>query len=267
MDEYFNQDGAELFINTTVNALASNLVGALSTRVPLGDWQAAAFWVTAYRGFARTALLMKDVPMAGLLSFPAAAALRLKDAWKSKSLPALAASVEVAEIDTFDSRFDLFWEELAGQNPQKLLAVRDRQTLAWHFAIPMRKRHVWIVTASREGLLRAYCILKREDQPAGMQGLTRMRLVDFQSLEPSEDLLPGLLRAALRRCAAEGIHVLEHMGCNLPKMRSFDNFAPHWRKLQTWKYYFKASDPALDTELRNPEFWDPSTYDGDATID
>src|SRR5262249_41935326 len=111
-----------------------------------------------------------------------------------------------------------------------------------------------------------YCILKRTDQPQGMQGLTRMRLVDFQTLEPGANLLPGLLRAALRRCAAEGIHVLEHLGCDLPKMRSFDRFAPYRRKLPAWKYYYKAANPALDDELRKPEVWDPSTFDGDASL-
>src|SRR5262245_33414720 len=53
MDEYFNQDGADLFINTTVNLKATEALGTLSNRVPLGDWQTTAYWVTGYRGFAR----------------------------------------------------------------------------------------------------------------------------------------------------------------------------------------------------------------------
>lgn len=266
MDEYFNQEGADLLINTTVNAPAEGLNSALSARVPLGDWQAAAFWVTGYRGFARTALRIKGVPLAGLLAAPAAAALRLREAFSDSSLPAGPAWVTIAEASDFDSRFDAFWEELVRQNPNKLLGVRDSRSLGWHFAIPMRAGQVWIMTASRNGVLRAYCILKRSDQPQGHQGLIRMRLVDYQTLEPDEDLLPGLLKAALKRCAAEGIYVLEHLGCGLPKMHSFDRFAPYRRRLPCWKYYYKGADPALDAELARPEVWDPSAFDGDASI-
>jgi len=267
MDEYFNQDGADLFVNTTVNALAAGIVGSLSARVPAGDWQAAAFWVTSYHGFARTALRMKDIPMTGLLAPAAALGLRLKDLVSSKALPPANQAFAIAEASGFDPRFDVFWKQLVEQNPNKLLAVRDVATLNWHFSIPMRHEKVWIITASQHGILRAYCTLKREDQPAGLQGLTRMRLVDFQTLEPEADLLPSLLRPALHRCRVEGIHVLEHMGCDLPKMAAFDRFAPHRRKLQCWKFYSKATDPAIDVQLASAQAWDPSTYDGDATID
>ena len=53
-----------------------------------------------------------------------------------------------------------------------------------------------------------------------------MRIVDFQSADAADrDLLPDLVEVVRRRCLAEGIHRLEHLGCGLPKMRSFDDFA------------------------------------------
>jgi hypothetical protein len=113
-------------------------------------------------------------------------------------------------------------------------------------------------------LLRAYCILKRHDHP--QSGLIRMRLVDHQSLEPDADLLSALLRPGLQRCIAERIHVLEHVGMGLPKMRVFDRHAPYRRKLPAWPYYYHAVDPALHEELHNPQVWDPSTFDGDASL-
>ena len=264
MDEYFHQQGVDLFINTTVNSLAVDPFSAFgSVRVPLGDWDTAAYWITRHRAFARTALRIKAVPLPGLLAIPAGALLRFKDAFGVRPLPTLAASVVVERADAFDSRFDAFWAELVRQNASKLLAVRDCQTLSWHFAGPIRTGQAWIFTASRNHLLRAYCVLKRQDHP--QSGLVRMRLVDYQNLE-SEDLLPGLLRAALERCKAEGIYALEHVGCDLPKMRSLDRFAPYRRKLPAWPFYYKAGDPMLDADLRKPEVWDPSAFDGDASL-
>jgi hypothetical protein len=262
MDEYFNQSGADLFINTTVNAIAAQVFSTLSARVPLGDWQAAAYWITSYRGFARKVLAALGIPLAGALAPSAAAVLWLRDACLAKPLPT--AAVDVVAADGFDARFDGFWEELLRQHPDKLLAVRDRQALAWHFAIPLRQGRLWILTATRAGLVRAYCILKRQDTP---QGMRRMRLVDYQTLEPDNDLLGGLLQAALRRCAAEGFHLLEHLGGGLPKLANFDLCAPYHRKLANWMFYYQAADATLHPELCRPEVWDPSEYDGDASFE
>ena len=264
MDEYFNQSGVDLFVNTTVGPTAQETHTALSTRVPLGDWESAAYWVTGYRGFARNALERLAVPLAGALVLPAALALWTKDAVLAGRLPEAPRSVVVEAADYFDDRFDSFWEELLRQSPDRLLASRDRRTLTWHFAHSMRRGRLWIVTASRGGVMRAYVILKRQDLN---RGLRRLRLVDYQTLESDVDLLPCLIRASLRRCAAENVYLLEHFGCGLPKMRSFDRLAPYRSKVKSWAYFAHAADPVLDCVLRRPEVWDPSMFDGDASFE
>jgi hypothetical protein len=264
MDEYFNQEGVDLFINTTVNSMAVDPFTAFgSQRVPLGDWNHAAYWITHHSGFARAALTIKHVPAPGLLGAPIGVALRMKDAFTAKypdpSSPALA--IEYA--DRFDNRFDNFWEELKGQKPDTLLNVRDRSTLSWHFAGPMRSKQLWILTATRGGLLRAYAIFKRQDHPPS--GLVRTRLVDYQCLD-NEDALPAFVNAALRRCSAEKIHTLEHVGCALPKMRAFDQLAPYRRELPAWPYYWKAASTTIHQHLLDQNRWDPSSFDGDASL-
>lgn len=265
MAEYFQQENVDLFLCNTVNALAVSAFTALgSPRFPLGDWQSAAYWVTNYRGFAAAALRIKKIPLGALFAPPAAAVLKLTDLLRAKKRPASAASIQVSESSGFDERFDAFWKELVAQNPDKLLGVRDPATLAWHFAGPLRAGEVWILTATRKGLIRAYGIFKRQDHTPS--GLRRMRLVDYQSLDRDIDLLPSLLDHALRRCAAEKIHTLEHVGCDLPKMKSFDALAPYRRRLFSWPCYYTVPNPTLAAELSNPEIWDPSSYDGDASL-
>ena len=262
MEEFFNQPRVDLCISTTANANAEPICRTFATRVPVGDWESAAYWITGYRGFARMALQKLGIPLAGALALPASAALWLKDTVLVRTLPAFSSGVEIATSDTFDSRFEVFWEELVRQNPNKVLAARDRGTLTWHFAIAMRRTRLWIVTAVRNGLLRAYCILKR---PGGENGVRRMRLIDYQTVETDTDLLPGILRVVLQHCAAEDLYVLEHVGRGLPKMQAIDQFA-HRRKLPNWKFYYHAANPALHAELSKPEVWDPSQFDGDASI-
>jgi hypothetical protein len=261
MGEYFDQPNVDLFINTTVGRRAAPIISILSDRVPVGNFQTVLFWVTGYRGIAEKALQRVHVPAFRIFVYAAAAALRLKDALTAKPLPAVSKSIVVEFADGFDARFDAFWNELVQQNFDKLLAVRDRRTLAWHFEIPLRTSSLWIITATRNGLLRAYGIFNRQGRT---DGIPRMQLVDYQTLDPDQDLLPGLLQAALQRCVNENLLVLEQVGCGVPKQASFDGYAPYRRKLRSWCYYFRAADPAIHAELARPAVWDPSMFDGDA---
>jgi hypothetical protein len=254
MDEYLNQPGVDLFINNAVSAPALGMFGQFCERIPLGEWDSVSYWVTGG---------------------PSDGASLSKDAVLNKPLPKTPGSFTIDSTDRFDSRFDLFWDELVRQSPEKLIAERTSEALSWHFAAPMRKGRVWILTASRKDRLLAYCTLTRQDHgfrlpalPHGdTQGLRGMRLVDYQSIEPETDFLPAFLQAALRRCATEDLYILENLGRGVPKMRVVDECAPYRKKLGNWKFFYRAADPTLDADLSESRFWDPSAYDGDASFE
>ncbi len=243
MDEYLHQVGVDLFINNAVSVLALDSFSQFCKPVPLGQWNSMSYW---------------------LIGNTESSTYSTQD-WRERRL-----SIEFT--DRFDSRFDNFWNELLRQNPQKLLAERSSCALSWHFAAPMRKGRLWILTASRNKRLRAYCTLALQDHafrlpalPHGdSQGFTAMRLVDYQNLEPEADALPSLLSLVLQRCAKEKIHILENFGHGVPKMRALDTAAPHRKRLDNWKFFYRAADPCVDAALCSPACWDPSAYDGDA---
>jgi hypothetical protein len=263
MDEYFNQEHSDLLVSAKVGADATPVWSAYAQRVPIGDWGTAAYAITRYTGFARTALNIKRVPFAGALALPVAASLRLKDALTAKALPDGPRSVEYSEVGGFDARFDAFWRELVEQNPGMLLGARDTDSLRWHYAIPLRAKRLWILIATRNNVIRAYCVLKQHFRPTGVRS---MKLVDYQTLDYDTDLLPGLLKLALRRSAAENCYVLEHHGCGLPKMHSFDRLANYRATKPSWSFYYYTDDPALDVRLADPAVWDPSEFDGDSSL-
>ncbi|MGI8992320.1 MAG: hypothetical protein ACR2I2_22415 [Bryobacteraceae bacterium] len=76
----------------------------------------------------------------------------------------------------------------------------------------------------------------------------------------------AILRRALARCRAEGIHALENVGCDLENTRVFDEFAPYRRKLPGWSSFYLSRRPELAESLRNPAAWAPSSYDGDSSL-
>lgn len=262
MDEYFNQENVDLFLNNTVNGMAAQAFSTFgSLRVPAGDWGSAAFSVTQYRGFAESALRIKGVPLPGLLSYPAALALSLKDRITSKSIPQTDISVSVAR--DFDQRFDNFWDLLSNRS-EALLAVRSAESLKWHFSGSSEKNKLWILTASRNGNIDAYAVFQRRDEPK--YGLNRMRMVDFQACDYHDQYCAAIMRRAYQNCREQGIHVLEHVGCDLENTRVFERYAPYRRKLPGWSFFYLARNPELAEHLAQPAAWAPSSYDGDSSL-
>jgi hypothetical protein len=261
MEAYLDQPGVDLVLNNAVSNAAHDAFRQFCRRVPLGEWDTISYWVTGFDGYAQRALSCGIELDSELVA--------------CQPLPESRGSFAVQFVDRFDPRFDAFWNELVRENPHKLLAERSADALAWHFAAPMRERRLWILTASRNGKLLAYCTFTRQDHgfrlPAlphnDTQGIRGMRLVDYQSIDTEVDFLSAFLHAALERCTEEDLYVLEMLGSGVPKMRIVDDCAPRRKRLENWKFYYRAADSALDAELRRPECWDPSGYDGDVSFE
>ncbi len=254
MDEYVTQPGVDVCVNNAVSVPALETFNRFCERIPLGEWDTISYWITG--------------PLPSTADRP-------DDAVDHEPLPKARSDYSVESVDRFDQRFDDFWNDLVRQNPEKLLAQRDAQSLSWHFGSALRKNRLWIFTAERLGKLRAYCTLTRQDHgfrlpalPHGdTQGLRGMRLVDYQSIEPDVDFLPAFVGAALQRCAVDDLYIMEVLGRGVPKMRVVDECAPYRKTLGNWKFFYRAGDTALQEELRNPQCWDPSAYDGDASFE
>jgi hypothetical protein len=264
MDTYFSQQNVDLFLNTTVNALAAEAFGVFgSSPVPAGDWSAASYWVTNYPGFARTALTVKKLPMPQVLCYPAGACLHLKDRVTMKRLAQPSRDIEVQRGSAFDERFDDFWEKLVDRR-SVLLGVRNREVLDWHFGASLRGDGVWLFTIPDGSGLAAYAIFQRRDEPR--TGLKRLRLVDFQAISQESDCLCAVLGSALQLARKTGIHVVEKVGLNVEDTRIVDEYAPYRRKLPAWPFFFYAPDPDFQQALQTPGAWRPSTFDGDASL-
>jgi len=263
LDRVINQPNVDLYVNNTINSNSADAVNVFDcSRMPVGLWDESAFWITNYQGFVERLLAKKTERSAAPLSYPLSAAFYLKDRLTSKGLRT--GDVEVEPITAFDDRFDDFWADLRRMNPHILLAVRTREVLDWHFKYALLDHRLWIATVVDGTRLIAYAIFVRQDSNAF--GLKRVRLVDFQSLEGSTALLEPLLCWALKKCRNEGMHILEVVGRWLEKRQFIETVAPHRRKLDAWRFVYRANNPNLVTTLRDPRAWAPSLFDGDETL-
>ncbi len=258
-----DQKLAEFVVISTANANSYKLLESVGfARVPTGEWGRSAFWITDYRGFLAGALAKKGYPR--ILSFPAASIMSLRDRVTkriSRSTPVLE---QVEMCPSFDQRFAVFWEELKRAHPERLLATRSLEVLQWHFHFALAEKRLWILTMQDRSRIVAYAIFLRHDNPAFH--LKRVRLVDFQALNEGAPVLGPMLLWGLSRCRQEGIHMLEAYGFRPEKQKVLDDLAPYDRALPSWAFYYGTRNQNLLAQLGNPAIWDPSHFDGDASI-
>jgi hypothetical protein len=260
--KYFSQKKVDLLVNTTAIHTAGQIFRAFHAKPMPGEGlDTALFWVLDYPGFAASFLTRKSVPLARVASYPVGMGLAAMALMKSGFPQNVSVPMETA--DDFDQRFDAFWQELK-QKSAVLMSVRDRTTLRWHFGRSLRANGLWIHTYEKNGRLLAYAIFQRHDKAD--VGLTRARLVDFQSLDEDPRILESVIIAGLRRAKSEGVQMVEVVGFSGALRKQLERLAPFRRKLPSQLFYYKAMSKELKAQLDNPQAWMPTSYDGDSSL-
>jgi hypothetical protein len=268
LDQFLRQKNADLCLSTTVNLASYNAHVALGALpVPVGAWDRSSVWITTYTSFVASWLARKKCPLASGLSYPISIALFARDAVINRRLLKRSngnLNPNIKCYDTFDERFDAFWDTLRAENPNTLLAVRSRQVLEWHFRYALRENRLWIVTVGAGSCICAYAIflLKRKSP----QALKRMMFVDFEATRDKTTLCYPLLLWALDRCRRESIHLLEAPGLRPKGVGDIGMLAPYNIQQEAGSYLYKAGDRTLAGMLNDPDVWAPSLFDSDASF-
>ena len=268
MRRFLNPRTAELFIDASARPSVARILERflphlrIGGRVPASNWDSASFWITNYHGFAGSVVRAKGLP--DVFSYAAAPAVWLKDKLKGTNQWTGAATPQVEVLSQFDERFDTFWEELKCAYPERLLATRSREILQWHFKYPLASGRAWLLTVNDKSRMLAYGVFWRQDNKE--LNLTRVRLLDFQAINGDLQLVVPMLAWAFDRCRQEGIHMLESYGLRHDKQDVIDKLAPHRRRLPAWAFFYASFNKELGQQLQDPVVWDPSHFDGDASL-
>lgn len=261
---FLGQKDVDLLLCTTAKPVTSRIFDAAKVpRLPVAGYDISLYWITYHAGLGASLLRQKGWPGVALAEavLPPVGALldrmlRTQPAWRYDSS-------ELSFLDSFDEGFDVFWERLCAGR-RHLLGVRDRATLAWHFHESLAQGRAWVVAHRIQGVLNAYAIFLRQDNPE--YRLTRMRLVDYQSLSGETDSLAAFIGAALRRCQAERLHLLEVVGFTDSIRQQLVAWGARQRVLPSWMFYYKAPRLELARALARSDAWYPSFYDGDGSL-
>lgn len=267
LSQYLHQENVDLTLSNTANLLSYRAhleLGALP--VPVGRWDLHPIWITGYTELLADWFARRRIRASRALSYPIAATLFIKDSWNRAALKSRAEPQgQIATCTAFDERFDYFWGELRARYHNKLLAVRNRLTLDWHFHSALRERRLWIITRSKGDRLLAYALFVLEKSVTAGDPIKRMLLADFQSLDRDDGVFCALLQQALLQSRREGIHLLVTIGLSASGTDA-STLAPYHRPLPSSPFVYRAHHPQLSHTLANPQVWCPSLYDAEASL-
>lgn len=259
------QPGVDLRVTNTASARTADVLSRQGwSRIPAGKWDRSALWVASYAQLLQNYLRPKTSSLlpAPLRGFRAPRFLPKE--FLTKPAIRLPNGLDLRWSGKFDERFEHFWNELRDKSPDVLLLDRSRKSLEWHYKYLLAQHRLWILTASDRNRLVAYAVFEHKESQR--LDVSKLVLVDYQSLGDQADLCSQMIACALKRCRKDSVPVLENVGCWLEALQPAAKRARFHRTFEGWSYLYQAPNPELATVLRAPESWYPTQYDADASL-
>jgi hypothetical protein len=261
---YFKQSGVDFLLTSSANESSARLFQFMQAkRMPVESFGRMLSWVVNYRAVVKAELRKKGRAWAAPFGAPLAACVRLVDTIRGRNQFGRRSTL-AHRLNSFDERFDRFWRCLSERTP-RLLAMRDRESLQWHFEFAMQKDRVRILALEQSGRMSGYVILLREVRKPE-QLLDRYHIVDLQVLDTVADAIEGLMAAALDLACEEGVAMVEAVGFDQPKRQILDALRPYARASEHWPFWYKEAQSIEGLDFTSSDVWDPTMLDGDATI-
>jgi len=264
-ENFFIQKNVDIFIATTANYTAGRVLEEVfkAKKIPFNSDDEVLFWIMNYHNFVKSFMVKKNIPLK-ILSYPISLGLKVIDNVRNMRRIIRNKTVEIREYHCFDQRFDIFWEKLKNKNQGRLLCIRNREWLEWHYKAYKNTDKLSIFCVEKKGEITAYGILRRADNPK--INLTRMKLVDLQSIDNDNIVIEEIVKSCIKKCKKDEISVFEAVGFNKEKRNIIEKFKPLKRKYQSWPFFYKVNNKELGLELENYKIWDVCEYDGDASL-
>lgn len=262
---FYRQRSVDLYLTTTAIEAVGKLTKAFKASVlPQADYDSVLVWVLRPDRFAEVVVKMLDVkaslsPAARIL---ASLAIRTDKMLRRRWPPKLNTSIKEISVKAIGDDFDRLWFQKLAEQP-RLLAVRNAETLRWHF--DMGTSSPSVLCAHQGNELAGYVVVRHEP-PSSTTGLQRSIIADIIARDDDPRVLTALWIAAYEDAKRAGSHTLEVFGFPRPIRQIGLQWHPYVRKYPACPFYYKAADPARHEMLKNGGFWYASPYDGDTTV-
>jgi hypothetical protein len=265
MSAFFRQQGVELFLSTTANALSDPIYRLFKAAVPEGaSFCEGLVWVADDRRALHGTLVKAGLPQAlagGLaaVTAPAARVARALTGFATAPRDARAAAVSLMSPADIDERFDELWRRVSAA--PGLRVVRDAATLRWYFSDPdAGSEPVLFALSDEEGLV-GYAAAVRH-RPAEAPA-SQLRILDLVVRPGEERAIPTLLCRVLSYARDASVGLVYCPPCGAPIAQTLKSLHPYTHHHDYASHYLRASERGRTAALTGAGTWQATGLDGD----
>ena len=264
--QFVSQKGADLIILSSANqnaALVYEFVGA--EQLPQADYDKDLIWPVSPIGF--LASVLPKYRVRGIFTYPPTgffssfvhlffSRLRPRDE---------TIQIEKMEIKNIGAEFDQFFSYVVDKHPDRLLSGRSATELKWQFENSSAlSRKPILFAAKQNGNLCGYAITTRADSVRF--GLKRRMVIDLIVKDDDSVVIRELIVEALVFSKREQVDLLQITGFPCFVRSPLWSLRPVTRLVPHWAFWYLAINSRLKEQLRSPDAWYASTFDGDSAI-
>jgi hypothetical protein len=265
MSVFFRQQGIDLFLSTTANALSEPIYRLFKAVVPEDpSFSRGLVWIADDRAALRDTLAQVGVPR-GLASSlaeiasPASRLVRRVTGFATVPRHESYEAVQMLGLHDLDERFDRLWDRLASASG--LRVRRDAASLRWYFSDPDAGGvPVLFTVTDGEGLV-GYAAAARH-RPPGVKS-TQMRILDMVVRPGGERAVPPLLRAVLAHARESGVGLVYSAPCGGVLAEQLGALHPYSHRHAYAAHFLRAAPRTATASLTAPGIWHATALDGD----
>lgn len=265
---FYRQESADLYLTTTAIEAVGKIARAFRCEaLPQEDYDTVLFWVLQPYPFARA--VMKKFEFGRLTShiggvfFSLAVATDkiVRSRWPRRSDATL--SLEQVSVNEIGDDFDQLWLSKLREKP-RLLANRNAATLRWHFQTPDDPGETSVFCCRRKGKLIGYAVMRTD--PSQVAVLRRSTIADTLAIADDPEIVRTLWTAGYDHAKHVGSHVFEILGFPRNVRQACSGWHPYQRSYPACPFFYKASNPLLQSTLSDGGAWYASPFDGDTSL-
>lgn len=262
---FYRQKCIDLYLTTTAIEAVGKLTKAFkASALAQADYDSVLVWVLRPDRFAEAMARMVNVNpfLSPVIKTLGSLAIRTEKVFRRRWPPRVKSRIRQISVKSISDDFDELWLAKLAERP-RLLAVRDAETLRWHFDVGESSPSV---LCAYEGNELAGYVIVRHEPPSSTTGLQRSVIADIIARRDEPRVLTALWIAAYEESKLAGSHTFEVLGFP-PAIRQLGlQWHPYIRKYPACPFYYKAADAARHEMLKNGDVWYAGPYDGDTTV-
>lgn len=264
---YFEQPNVDLLMVTSaIKPTARRFEQFEGASIPQIGLAEIPYWIVDAWGFLRAGFRKKGhgknmAWITGLLaSVPLDFTMRMRGRRPYGSLN----HITPVGLDGIDDAFDDLWNRKKIELKDRIISVRDAETLKWCFGLGSNNSETRLIRYDKDGLLLGYVAVVQEIVPD--IGLKRLKIADVLIENDDPDIAKALFAAAYEYGIAMRCHVVEVIGLP-PTLRTLvEKHKPFSRPMATQPFYCKAVNPELANIAADTDGWYVTAFDGDTLI-